>query len=803
MEEVLEQTRVESRRSLQLSCIHCGNPIPPRLQGEFCCAGCERVYAWIQSHQLQKYYEIKHKTPNFRNSQPSADPSETYLFLDESETLDTYAQVTSHGRSMNFYLDGVHCAACVWLTEKVPDLVPDVRSVRLNLGSSIATVEITSSGKFSEVARAFEEMGYRSHPVHLGEQEALQKRENRLFLIRIAVAAACAGNIMLLAVSLYGGVTGEMAERFKWLSLGLYLPVFIFSASPFYRSAWGAIRSREISIDIPVVFGILLGSSVSFYNLVTGYDRVYFDSLSTLIFLLLSTRFVLKRTQQLAADSSRALHFLTPSRVKRWSDQSQTFETIRVDELKPGDRIRVLPSEAIPADGLILAGNSSLDCSLLTGESAPQTIGPQEQVFAGTTNLDSPLDIQITQAGTQTRVGRILISLETLMSRKAQITVFAHRVARYFVTAVTLLFVASFFKTTLFAGSQGNWTEALNRALAISIVTCPCTFALITPLAFSLSLGRLARAGILVKSPETLEKLTQVRHVFFDKTGTLTFGSPQVIHWDVPEDLSPAILAIESQSIHPIAKGIVNYLKSRTPSPVLAPTDVIETRGLGIRGKIGADQVEIRKAERATQGTEVEVLKNNSLVGRILLNDQTRPEAQLMVSRLKSLGLTPAILSGDQKVAVDQIAKATGINPESCVSQASPEHKAEWIKSHPSALMIGDGANDALALAQADVGIAVRGGVEMSLKAADIYLRTPGILPVFEILMIAKETLKLVKRNLVLSLIYNIIAGYFAWTGKIDPLLAAVLMPVSALIVLLSTLIGTPQLRTSLKELRS
>ncbi len=699
---------------------------------------------------------------------------------------------------MDFYLDGVHCAACVWLTEKVANFVEGVSSIRLNLGSSVAHVQISEKGKFSEAADALEKMGYRPHPVKQGAHEVLQKKENRLFLIRIAVAAACAGNIMLLAVSLYSGADGAFAERFKWISFGLFLPVLLFSATPFYRSAWGALRSKEISIDIPVVFGLLLGSAVSIANLFNGDDRVYFDSLSTLVLLLLSTRFALKRTQQIAADSSRALHFLTPSRVKRWNATREAYDTIRVDELVQGDRVRVLPSESIPADGVILTGDSSLDCSLLTGESRPHRVTSTDLVFAGTTNLDSPIEIQVTQSGTQSRIGKILTSMESMLSRKAKITIFAHRVARYFVGAVLFLFGLSFF-----ISPHGTWTEGLNRALAISIVTCPCTFALITPLAFSMTLGRLARMGVLVKGPEVLERLAQIQTVFLDKTGTLTFGSPQVVQWKVPADLETAILALESLSTHPIALALVQYLRPRVKTSVPTPTDIKETQGQGIQGRIGSDLIEIRRALQTTLGTELEVLKNNQSVGRIVLNDQIRPESKSMVEKLRSIELTPWILSGDHTIPVQQTARIVGIKAGNCIAQASPEMKSEWVRSQNPALMIGDGANDALALAQASVGIAVRSGVEISLQASDIYLRTPGVRPIYEIVVIARETLWVVKRNLLFSTFYNLVAGGFALFGKIDPLLAAVLMPVSALMVLTSTFTGTRRLRSAFQELKA
>ena len=782
-------------------CVHCGNPVPERSPSAFCCSGCETVYLWIQGHQLEKYYDLKNKVSSIRKPSPIADSPETFGYLDDPEFLELYSWRTPEGRWMEFYVEGVHCAACVWLTEKVSEIVDHVGFIRLNLGSSIATVRISDQGSFAAVAYELQKMGYRPHPVKQDEETDFQKRENRFFLIRLGVAGASAGNIMLMSVSLYGGMVGVMADRFRWTTFVLFLPVLLFSAVPFYKSAWSAIKAKEISIDIPVVFGILLGSLVSIVNLFVGDERVYFDSLSALVFLLLSTRYILKRTQQVALDSSRLLHFLAPSSVRKWNPDRNEYEQARIDQLSPGDRVQILPGECVPVDGLVLQGSSSLDCALLSGESQPEKAVSGDLVFAGTTNLDAPLEVKVTQSGSMTRVGRILSSMERLLTEKASITVFADRVSRYFVAAVAILAGLTFLW-----GFHGNWHEGLNRALAIAIVTCPCTFALITPLAFSMTLGKLARAGVLVKGPEVLEKLTRVTSVFLDKTGTLTFGAPQVVSWNVPEELSSPILALESYSTHPVAKALVKYLRPRVTgaSPYALPqiTDVKETMGLGIRARIAGDWIELKRADEATtQGTEISILKNDIRVGTAVLADQLRPESKRAVGLLRSLGLKAWILSGDHKAPVTEAARSVGIESENSFFESSPEKKSEIIREHSNSLMVGDGANDAMALAQADVGVAVHSGVEISLRAADVYLRSPGVQPVYELVLIARETLHVVRRNFGFSIVYNLIAGGFALAGRIDPLFAAILMPLSALTVFLSSVSGTSKMRRAFREL--
>lgn len=786
------EANLESLRA----CTHCGNPIPRVSTSQFCCLGCDTVYHWIQDHELQKYYDLKGSSRPIRKPHVTSDTLDTYRYLDDPEFLKLYSWQTSEGRWMEFYVEGVHCTACVWLTEKITEIIDDVNYIRLNLGNSIATVRINKSGAFSSVALALQNMGYRPHPVKQGESAELQNQENRRFLVRIGVAGACAGNIMLLAVSLYSGVSGTLAELFHWMTFGLFLPVLFFCAIPFYKSTWYALKSKQISIDIPVVFGILLGAFVSTVNLFLGDDRVYFDSLSALVFLLLSTRYVLKRTQQFALDSSHLLQFLTPAGVHRWNALLQRYEEVSLNQVSVGDRIQVLPSESVPVDGIVLKGSSSLNCALLSGESEPQKVAPQEMIFAGTVNLGSPLEVQVTQSGSKTRIGRILESTETLLTKKAPITQFADRVSRYFVVAVMILSGIVFFWSI-----PGDWHEGLNRALAIVIVTCPCTFALITPLALSITLGKLARAGILVKGPDVLERLSQVKSVFLDKTGTLTFGTPQVTLWNVPKDLSSQIFAIESCSTHPVAKAIVNYLLPQITKPIPPVQEINETLGIGIRGLVEGDWIELKRADTSTEGTEISIYKNSIWVGRAVLMDQIRPDAKKAVELLKSLNLTPWILSGDHRTAVTQVAQLVGIDFKNCHFETSPEEKSRIIQDHSPTLMVGDGANDAMALARAFVSISVHGGVEISLRAADIYIRIPGVQPIFELILISRETLRVVRRNLAFSIFYNLIAGGFALMGKVNPLFAAILMPVSAFTVFLSSSIGTSALRKALKRL--
>jgi len=766
---------------------------------------------------------LKKKGRSIRKSIPAQEsPQKTeenpFQYLDDPEFLRLYstlATATSE-RTMQFYLDGVHCAACVWLTEKVSDFVLGVQAVRLDLANSVATVKIKSTGSFGEIAQEFSRLGYRPHPVKQDNLNALKKRDERIMLVQLAIAGAVTGNIMLLAVSLYSGLTGPLAEQFKWISFFLFLPIFFFSAIPFYRGAWGALRAKQVSIDIPIVLGILLGTVMSVANLITGSDHVYFDSLAALVFLLLASRYVLRRAQQNALNASNLIHFLTPS-IARVKNENGEFQELSLNLLKVGDQVEVRAGECIPIDGMVAQGQSMLNCSLLTGESQLQKVEPGEIVFAGTVNQQTPLLISVTQSGTQTRLGKILHSMEEHLNRRAPIVAFADRVSKAFVTVVIVFVGVVFFGGLYVFG--GNWHQALNPALALAIVTCPCAFALATPLAMSSSVARCAKNGILLKGGDILEKLSQVSTVFLDKTGTLTHGRFEVLSWtgDSQETRS-AVFALEAESNHPVAKAIVRYLEDQGIRPEIIPAveNFQETLGKGVSGKVAGHFYEIARFNDTLDSqesqaksntshssqieTQIGVLCNGQLISKITLGDRIREDAQPGLHALASLGLQLKILSGDSNLAVNSTAAQLGISLSDTFAEKTPEQKSEIVIKEPHALMVGDGANDAVALASAYVGLAVHSGMEVSMRAADSYLFSPGVLPIHRLIIVSRETMKVIHRNFIFSLAYNIIGGVAAILGKVDPLFAAILMPLSAFTVLISSMAGTSRLREVFTE---
>ncbi|MDR3608587.1 MAG: heavy metal translocating P-type ATPase [Oligoflexia bacterium] len=810
--------QVEASASLaaavaEKTCLHCGLPS----SGRFCCKGCEWVYSLLQEKGLSDFYRIRDRGRSIRKSGPALvreDNTDLYGHLDDPAFVALYAtpaEGDSGDRIMQFYLEGVHCTACVWLTEKVATWVPGAKSVRLDLGHAVATVRMSATGSFAQVAREFAKIGYRPHPVRQDDSLRLETRENRRALIRLAIAAAASGNIMLLAISIYAGATGAFAKSFEWISFGLCFPVATYCAYPFYRSAWAALRSNALSIDIPIALGLLVAFFASVASLAIGSHHVYFDTVSALVFLLLSSRYVLRKTQQEALHASRLVHFLTPSWARRKvaspdpssAAANDRFEEVKTDDLHEGDRILVLAGECFPVDGVVRQGISTLNCSLLTGESRHELAQPGSLIFAGTLNQQSPLEIEVRAGASATRLSQILRSMEESLTRKAPIVAFTDSISRIFVLVSLALVAVAFAVGWHFGGVN----EAISRALAMAIVACPCAFAFATPLALSVTMGRCAKEGILIKGADTLEKLARVDSVMLDKTGTLTTGDFEVLDWasnDLPT--LQAVRAIESRSAHPIAQAICRYLARRqiTSDESIRIEDFREEIGRGVSARVNGDLYALRSAGDSgaenEDTTQVVIEKNGKPIDRILLGDALRKDARKSVLALKRMGLRVGILSGDRRPAVLKVAKEIQIDPENAISSATPESKSELIQTLPFGLMVGDGANDAVALAAAYVGVAVHSGMEISMRAADVYQCQAGVAPIVRLITVARETVRVIHRGFAFSLVYNALGTVAAISGKVNPLFAAILMPLSALTLFASSTAGTRKLRAALSD---
>ena len=793
-------------------CEHCGEkvvvPSILSIKGNekiFCCNGCKTVFQILHEKGLDNYYQLRDQTGTRDQLTPVDDSEEEYQYLDQKDFLDKYAKQTEKSITLDFFIEGIHCVACLWLIEKLPDFVEEVIQSKLNMSKSIATVTIHQNGKLSNVAKQLALLGYKPHPILTdSDVQRLAKEEDRKMLIKIAVAFTCAGNIMLLAYSVYGGATGSLAKHFNWYSFFLILPIIFYSAIPFYQSAWSAIKSRKLSIDIPIVVALIVGTLSGFVNLLNGSHHLYFDSLATLVFLLLGARYLLKKSQQKSLNATEIATFFSNRTTHRWNEKDQLYEDIHAQFLNPKDIILVKPGEMVPADGLILDGISNINNSLLTGESVPVKAEKSNYIYSGTTNLDQNLKVQVLKTGSDTRLGKILQSVESGWNQKAEIVTLADNVAKYFVSIVFILAFITFITVFIFSG---DFEDAFTRAFTLIIITCPCALGLTTPLALTMTLGKLAKKGMIIKNEQIIEKLSKAKEIFLDKTGTLTHGNFQVSQWiDVDEKKSSfenmsIVYSLESRSKHPIAKAVCKFIKSKyyQANQFLETHEIIDYRehaGKGVSGIINQNKFEIRTLEiqKSDSKTWVALYSDNKVIAEIALEDQLRSDAPEVIDEITKMGIRPAIISGDTKGPVKKVAKALNLKNDNYFYQVSPEQKSQILDTHSEAIMVGDGANDAIALGKAYVGVAVHGSVDISLRAADVYLSQSGMGPVLSIIVASKETMKVIKRNLIISLFYNVTGATLAIMGLITPLVAAILMPLSSLTVLVLTLASTHKL---------
>jgi Cu2+-exporting ATPase len=778
--------------------------IDPAAAEQFCCGGCRAVRSAIAACGLGNYYRLK----SGDETAPANPSGRAYADLDEAAFLDRHAPELAEGvRWTELYLEGVHCSACVWLLEKLPRVVAGVIEARLDMHRAILRVTWDAREvSLSAIARTLDSFGYSPHAGRNIEARAARQREDRRFLIRIGVAGAGAGNVMLLAFALYGGflhgMESEYTRLFRWTSMLIGLVVLLWPGGLFFRGAWAALRTRSAHLDLPIGIGLAAGAIAGTVNTVLGRGEIYFDSLTGLVFLLLVGRFVQHRLERRAADAVETLFTLTPSFARL--REGDTVREVPVEALTAGDIAEVRPDESFPADGTVVEGNSLVNLSLLTGESRPVPACAGDAIFSGAVNMSRVLLVRITATGRATRVGKLLSLIEECSRRKAPIVLLADRIAGWFtVTAIGLSVVT--LVTWLFLDAH----RAVDHAVSLLIVSCPCGLGLATPFAVSVALGRAARARILIKGGEALEKLTGKSSaagvLFLDKTGTLTDDHLTVVEWRA-EPANPSlrtwVAGLESQSAHPIAQAFAREAPGADQQVILTAAHHAGMEGTvdGHGLVVGAERFvrdrlaevprwaeDARRVFMTKQLTPVFIALDGRLAAVAGVGSRIRPDAKDTIAAFQRRGLRVEILSGDEPGTVRAVGRALGLAPESCHGGLGPEDKVkavEHAKRDAPVFMVGDGVNDAAALAAATVGIAVQGGAEASLATADIYLGRPGVAALVELFTGATRTLSVIRRCLLVSLGYNVIAASLAVTGVVNALQAAILMPVASFTVL-------------------
>lgn len=814
MSEDRKQNQYASTRML---CTHCGLPVPPsrvlpQNSKQFCCNGCRSVHELIQQHGLNYFYDLRHETSSPSFPATNAGAKKEFAHYDSSEFEQLYVRTLESSPQrlarIELFLEGIHCSACVWLIERLPHVVPGVAHITVDFGRSTAVLEYQPDQvQLSSIAETLTRFGYRPHPYRGAQYASLRKEEERRLLSALGVAGACAGNAMLIAICLYAASFGFIDNRywnfFRITSLFVALPTVVWSARIFYRGAFSSLRVRRIHLDVPISLGILVGFIASSINVWRAEGEIYFDSITMIVFLLLVSRFLQFRAQHKAAEKAEFLFSLLPRSAHRIRGSS--VEDVPLESLQRGDIVEVRAGEGVPVDGVVLQGESLIDTAILSGESFPQAISVGSAVHAGVTNLSSVLRLEVVQTGEETRLGRISRLATDVLRHKPRIVHAVDRLSPWFVMIVLCAASIAFL-----LGLEQSPAEGIERFVAVLVISCPCALGMATPLAFSTAIGFAARIGIHLRGSDALEALRLVRHVVFDKTGTLTTGKLAVVEAHGDPEAFAAAAAVEAASAHPVAQAIVAHFRPRTGEL----SQVSETPGKGISALLGGDhfiigsEAYLQQLGRTSTGplahnvqamreaglSVVYIARNDVLVGVLGVGDPLQAEAAAAVAFLKRQGYLVHLISGDHPSVVERVAETLGIPQERASGSVAPEGKLQYIQNlgANSVLMFGDGTNDAAALAGAGIGIAAHGGAEPSLLVADAFFSRPDLRLVPAFILGAKRTLAKVRRNLLLSLSFNFLGISLALFGYISPLVAAILMPISSFVVVVSSFADNP-----------
>ena len=673
---------------------------------------------------------------------------------------------------------GMHCAGCMGKVERALGAVPGVASARANLTARTIAVDHMGSVEIPDLVAALAGAGFAAEP---REDVVEQPSASRELLAPLAVAAFACMNVMLLSVSVWSGADGSTRDLFHWLSAAIGVPAILYAGQPFFRSALGALRRGRTNMDVPISIGVTLATGLSCYETLTGGKEAWFDgTLMLLLFLLAGRALDAMMRDRARAGVAALLRQAASGAMVVGADGALHWTAAAV--LAPGMMMRVAAGERLAADGEIARGTSRFDQSLLTGETAPVPAGPGQPVLAGMLNLDTPVDVIVTAAGQGTALAEIAQAMESAGQARSAFVRIADRASRLYAPAVHTLAALSF-AGWLIAGA--SFHQALVVGIAVLIITCPCALGLAVPVAQVVAAGALLRRGIMVKDGSAIERLARVDRVLLDKTGTLTMGRPvpdAAVLDALGEEEAAVALALASHSRHPLSQALALALAARG---VRAATveDVRETAGRGVSGTWRGLAVSLGRPSQSS-GTSAALAIGAGPVRVIGFADRLRPDAREALADLAALGIPASILSGDNAAAVRVTARETGLTGQAA---ALPADKLDAIqrlqRSGKCVLMVGDGINDGPALAAADASIAPGSASDVGRQAADFVFTGDSLLALPRAVRASRRTMRVVRENFAAAILYNAFAVPLAMAGMVTPLMAAIAMATSSLIV--------------------
>ncbi|MGS2718927.1 heavy metal translocating P-type ATPase [Eionea flava] len=793
-------------------CYHCGLPIDragefvltlQEKEREFCCPGCLAVATIINNDGLEQFYQYRSEL----NRRPQQQKVSFALYdrddVQKDFVIHEEASAQSDDKISTAYLllDDITCAACVWLIEQHLKSMQGVVSVNVSADThQCAVCWQRDSISLSQLMSALDDIGYRPQPFSEDKNEEQHQRYQRMALMRLSVAAFGMMQVGMVAIGLHAGALQGIEEQWqsllRWVSLVVATPVVLFSAQPFWFTAYKNVLRGQLTMEVPVSIAIVLAYFASIWATVVGTGEVYFDSVSMFTFFLLWGRYLEMRTRYKNRRQTHATTRLLPLVATRLVDECA--EEVVLADLAIGDHLHIASGASLPCDGVVLKGTSAVNEALITGEAEPVKKCEGDSVIAGTVNMDGSLVIRATATQQATRLSTIERLTTFAEQDKPQVQELANTVSRYFVAAVLVVSVAVYTFWHFHQPEQAFWVM-----LSVLVVTCPCALSLATPTVLTATLSRLRAHGLLVLKGHVIETLTQITRVVFDKTGTLTHGKPCVV--DIQRlDASytdAQVMAIasilESGSSHPIAQAFVDKKTSSR-----ADNQVIHT-GMGVEGDVMIDGIAGRfflgksnflhqHVQRPSQAQWVLLSDVTSMqpIAWFGLSDELRESASTVVSSMGGQGITVDILSGDHLSVVRSMAEHLGV--KNYTAGVTPEEKLAYIRQQQNqrdkVLMVGDGINDVPVLAGADVSIAMDSASDFARTHADAILLNNDLTVLSKSIALAHRCKKIMRQNITWALAYNVTALPLAAAGFIPPYLAAIGMSLSSLIVVINAL---------------
>ena len=760
----------------------------------FCCRGCQGVYHLLKDEGLDNFYDKVGDT----KLQPAAALGQDLQKFDTEGFVKKYVKVNREGlNEIHLIIEGIHCSACVWLNEKILHRTEGVIEATINFTNHKAKIVWDPQLlQLSEIIAKIQSIGYNAYPYDAKLQEERINKERRDYYARLLVAVFATMNIMWIAIAQYVGYfTGMRADYKNILNIAEFLlatPTLFYTGWVFYRGAWYGLKNRFVNMDLLVATGATLAYIYSIYAMVMQHGEVYFDSVTMIITFIFVGKYLEVLSKKKAVDTLDRMTSSLPTEVIVIEEGEKKLKS--VEEVQEGDIIEVTPGDRIVIDGRIVMSDASFDLSSLTGESVPVHKGEGDEILSGAICLDAVVRYEALKSYENSMLSTIITLLEESMTKKPKIEKLANEVSGYFSVTILGIALMTFVGWYYFGGS---FEHALIVAISVIVIACPCALGLATPVATLVGLGEGAKRGILFKEASFLETMAKSNILLLDKTGTITEGKPEVIGYEEIAAYDPSLLhALVSTSKHPVSQGVRRFLEERHASfsevPLVSVKN-IEARGIsalyqGVKIVGGSaklmEEMGIDVATDADKSLFAFVI-DGELKAYFYLRDRPKEGAKEAIAQIRKMGLEVAMLTGDVDEVARKIAKEVGI--EKVYSSLFPQEKAAIVDRYHEegriVIMAGDGINDALALSKSDIAIAMGSGADISVEVSDVVLMDDKITSLADAIRLSKATYRNIKQNLLLSLTYNALTIPLAVAGYVIPLVAALSMSLSSLLV--------------------